>query len=177
MTNRRAKAVRGFTLIELMVTAAILGVLASVAIPEFELFMIRSKVAERPLVMKRIKQGVDDLYRMERLLPGTDIVGTYQPAGTPGNMKRPPDFTQPGWTQVFSSFADIEGTLYYSYSFQHHEGNAGEPSTLLVVAVGDLDGDGLQSVRWDFYQRDSQGLYQQVGRYPATPDLDDSAGF
>ena len=177
MTNRRRKAVRGFTLVELVVTVAIVAVLASVAIPEFELFLIRSKTSERPVVMKRIKQGVDDLFRMGRLQPGTDLVGAFAPAGVPGNMKRAPNFNQPGWSEVFSSFEDIAGALYYSYYFIHHEGNPGEVSTLLIVAVGDLDGDGVQSVRWDSYQRDVQGLYAQVGRFPATPELDDSAGF
>jgi prepilin-type N-terminal cleavage/methylation domain-containing protein len=175
MIGRRQS--RGFTLIELMIVVAIAGVLASVAIPEFQLFVIRSKTVERPIVMRRIKQGVDDLFRQGRLQPGTDLIGDYQPAGAPGNLKRVPDFTQPGWSSAFSSFEDISGALYYSYYFWHHEGANGQPSTLVIVALGDLDGDGVQSVRWDAYQRDSSGTYVQVGRFPAIPDVDDLGTF
>ncbi|MES0873757.1 pilin [Sinimarinibacterium thermocellulolyticum] len=55
----------GFTLIEMMIVMAIIGVLAAVAIPAYQLYLVRTQVAEGISLASGLKTAVGD-YRAER---------------------------------------------------------------------------------------------------------------
>jgi type IV pilus assembly protein PilA len=148
---------KGFTLIELMVVVTIIGILASVAIPEFGKLVLRAKAAERYEVMLRIKKAVADTYLQHGSIPGGLMTGQWQPTGLPSPAKRVPDWKAPGWVDVFRSTEEVEGSTYYSYQFTADD--TVNPPTLLVESLGDLDGDGVTSYRFVLYQR-VNGLYQ-----------------
>ena len=56
------KVQHGFTLIELMIVVAIIGILAAVAIPAYQDYTVRSKVTEGLVLASAAKVGVTDGY-------------------------------------------------------------------------------------------------------------------
>jgi type IV pilus assembly protein PilA len=140
MFRTPSRSARGFTLIEVMVAMAIVGVLASVAIPNFQLLALRSKVAERRVVMRSILMGIEDLYRRNGQVT---LDGPANPP-TPTVQKQVIDRTPPDWSKLLSSI-EIDGAVYYSYSFAAWEAPA--PGAT-IYAKGDLDGDGVPSEKW-----------------------------
>lgn len=60
---------QGFTLIELMIVIAIVGILAAIAIPMYQDYTVRSKVTEGISVMTPCKLGIADYYSGNSAFP------------------------------------------------------------------------------------------------------------
>ena len=56
------KMQKGFTLIELMIVVAIIGILAAVALPAYQDYTVRAKVSEGAVAASALKVGVADLF-------------------------------------------------------------------------------------------------------------------
>jgi type IV pilus assembly protein PilA len=61
---------KGFTLIELMIVVAIIGILAAIAIPAYQDFTIRSKVTELINAAGVCKTSVAEFYQATGAFPG-----------------------------------------------------------------------------------------------------------
>ena len=82
------RAQQGFTLIELMIVVAIIGILAAIAIPAYQDYVGRSQMSEALSLAGGLKTSVAEVAQQEGALTGidsatngipaaADVVGTY----------------------------------------------------------------------------------------------------
>src|SRR5205814_10143223 len=66
---------KGFTLIELMIVVAIIGILAAVALPAYQDSTVRAKMSEVILAMSACRTSVTELYQTGGTPPGANNWG------------------------------------------------------------------------------------------------------
>jgi prepilin-type N-terminal cleavage/methylation domain-containing protein len=150
MRKTVSRSCRGFTLIELMIVVAIIGILSSIAIPEFQNMTMRARIAEREPIMRAIAKGVED-YALNSSFATLDAfagAANPDPAGkSPTSRKDWRPRTEVGWRDLPLI---VDGPTYCVYSF----GVARTPTGDLLTVVGDcdIDGDGIPNTKVQTYK-------------------------
>lgn len=143
-TIRLNRSKRGFTLIELMITVALIGVLAVLAVPNFIRYQARSRRSEAMTNVAAIAKAQKS-YQAERN-SYIDTANSY-PGGGLGTAKRPWDaasqmaFEALGW--------EPEGQVFYDYAAYTSDTAPGCNTCELcftAVAYGDVDGNNSTQV-------------------------------
>lgn len=99
---------QGFTLIELMIVVAIIGILAAVAIPAYQDYTIRAKVTEGLSLASSGKTSVGEFFASNGGLPGNnDQAGMAASGDISGNSVRSVEIQTRGAIQVVFSTSPI----------------------------------------------------------------------
>jgi type IV pilus assembly protein PilA len=148
MTKLIQKAKKGFTLIELMIVVAILGILAAVAIPAFVRYIRRAKTTEAVdklaylfrsssayVTADRVGRGVGasaatQIFPVSASQTPSTLPGTTRVTDTAGT------WDTPTWNALSFSIADPH---YFSYAYDSN--GSGASAQFTARASGDLDGD------------------------------------
>ena len=112
---------KGFTLIELMIVVAIIAILAAIAIPAYQDYVIRSQVAEGASLAEGSKTAVAEFYSNKGYFPGSNSsAGVATPASIIGNYVS---------SVTITGGAATSGVITVAY---------GEPSANVAIAASKL---------------------------------------
>jgi type IV pilus assembly protein PilA len=97
--NIQKSAQQGFTLIELMIVIAIIGILAAIALPAYQDYTVRAKMSEPIAALSEAKTTITEYYSANNYLPLNQVTSgvkitrngkylatiVYTSTGDPGN--------------------------------------------------------------------------------------------
>ncbi len=177
MSRLNVKRTQGFTLIELMIVVAILGVLAATAIPSFRNYQLSSKRTEAYANLSALAKTQKAYFAEFNEFVGVEA----EPFAT---TSLPPTSTKRSKDSIATGFEDVgwvpDGDVYYDYD----TATPAEPwnatctcteACFTATAYGDLDGDTVMSAMI-YVHPDTLGNDCESGYFNYSAPLDGSGG-
>ena len=123
---------KGFTLIELMIVVAIIGVLAAVAMPAYQSYTYKAQMSEALLAASGCRTTISEVYQATNSAPGANNWGCE--SNTPTKYVTAVETTTNGAirVQLASGVMGLTGTSNYVYLQPSANGTSG----LAVASLG-----------------------------------------
>ncbi|HTT41109.1 MAG TPA: pilin [Burkholderiales bacterium] len=116
---------KGFTLIELMIVVAIIGILAAIALPAYQDYTIRAQVSEGPTLAEGLKTALAEYYASNGAWPSTHTTVGFA--------------TAPSGSYV-SAITSASNVITITYATNKTNTNLSS-GTLLIAGTVDGNGD------------------------------------
>ncbi|MFT6396155.1 MAG: type IV pilus assembly protein PilA [Bradymonadia bacterium] len=160
---------KGFTLIELMIVVAILGILAAVAIPAFLKYIKRAKTSEATMNVRKLYDGSVTYFASEHVDTLGDILSAQFPAAAtlkPAALIGATKTEMHNWDAV-ETWESLQFSIAdpFLFAYQYNSEGVENASRFTASAFGDLDEDSIGStfVRFgsviEMEVRGSAGVY------------------
>jgi type IV pilus assembly protein PilA len=112
------KKQQGFTLIELMIVIAIVGILAAIALPAYQDYTVRAKVSEAMVTLAEAKTTIAEFYSANNYLPDDAAnagINTNPNTDIVASLKYDSDGGEPILQAVVKQAIIPNGTSTYSF--------------------------------------------------------------